>query len=130
MQLALDSLRPIQQRKAIVIFTDGMDWHSEQSTFESTIRDLDESGVIVYPIRFETRADTERIARQQDAASNGVGLPTGSIIPGRTGGGTATTFPSGEGTRTPTMPRSPYPVDPVGIIFGRRNSRAADHVSN
>jgi Mg-chelatase subunit ChlD len=120
-QLALDSLRPIQQRKAIVIFTDGMDWHSEQSTFESTIRDLDESGVIVYPIRFETRADTERIARQQDAASNGVGLPTGSIIPGRTGGGTATTFPSGEGTRTPTMPRSPYPVDPVGIIFGRRN---------
>jgi hypothetical protein len=28
-QLALDSLRPIQQRKAIVVFTDGMDWHSE-----------------------------------------------------------------------------------------------------
>ena len=119
-QLALDSLRPIQQRKAIVIFTDGMDWHSDQSTFESTMHNLDESGVIVYPIRFETRADTERIARQQDAATNGVGLPTRSIIPGRTGGGTPSTFPGEEGTRTPTMPRSPYPVDPVGIIFGRR----------
>ena len=63
-QLALNSLRLLQQRKAIVIFTDGMDWHSQESTYEGTIRDLDESGVIVYPIRFETRADTERMARQ------------------------------------------------------------------
>lgn len=119
-QLALNSLRPIRQRKAIVIFTDGMDWHSEGSTFESTLRDLDESGVIVYPIRFDTRADTERLARQQDARSNGVNLPTRSIIPGRTGGGTPTTFPSDEGTQTPTPPRSNLPIDPIGILMGRR----------
>jgi VWFA-related protein len=119
-QLALDSLRPIQQRKAIVLFTDGMDWHSEQYSFESTVRNLDESGVIVYPIRFDTRAETERLARQQDAATNGVGLPTRSVIPGRTSGGTPTTFPSDEGTQTPAPPRSPLPVDPIGIIFGRR----------
>src|SRR5215510_605336 len=120
-QLALDSLRPIQQRKAIVIFTDGMDWHSESSTFESTIRDLDESGVIVYPIRFETRAETEKLARQQDAAANGVGLPTRSVINQRTGGGRPTTFPSEEGSPAPAPPRSNLPVDPIGIIFGRRN---------
>lgn len=121
-QLALDSLRPIQQRKAIVIFTDGMDWHSEQSSFDSTIRNLDESGVIVYPIRFDTRVETERIARQQDAATNGVGLPTRSVIPGRTSGGTGTptTFPSDEGSPAPATPRSTLPVDPIGIIFGRR----------
>ncbi len=117
-QLALNSLRPIQQRKAIVIFTDGMDWHSISSTFESTVRDLDESGVIVYPIRFDTRADTERLAREQDGRTNGVGLPTRSVIPG-TSGGTPTTFPSDDGTRTPTTPRSNLPVDPIGIIFGR-----------
>jgi VWFA-related protein len=121
-QLALDSLRPIQQRKAIVIFTDGMDWHSDSSSFDSTLRDLDESGVIVYPIRFDTRADTEALARQQDGATNGVALPTRSVIQGRTGGGTPTTFPSDEGTRSPAPPRSNYPVDPVGIIFGRRTS--------
>ncbi|HWP56182.1 MAG TPA: VWA domain-containing protein [Pyrinomonadaceae bacterium] len=120
-QLALDSLRPIQQRKAIVIFTDGMDWHSEQYSFESTMRNLDESGVIVYPIRFDTRVETERLARQQDAATNGVGLPTRSAIPGRTGGsGTPTTFPGDEGSPAPPMPRTPLPVDPIGIIFGRR----------
>jgi VWFA-related protein len=68
-QLALDSLRPIQQRKAIVLFSDGGDAYSQRSSAESTVRDLDESGVIVYPIRFETRADTEKL--QQDAAVNG-----------------------------------------------------------
>lgn len=73
-QLALDSLRPIQQRKAIVLFSDGGDWHSKQSSFDSTVWDLDESGVIVYPLRFDTRADSER--RQQDAATNGR-LPRG-----------------------------------------------------
>lgn len=119
-QLALDSLRPIQQRKAIVIFTDGMDWHSEQYTFESTLRDLDESGVITYPIRFDTRAETEKLARQQDAATNGVGLPTRSSIPIRTGGGTPTTFPGGEDSPVPSTPRSTLPIDPIGIIFGRR----------
>ena len=41
-QMALDALRPIGQRKAIVIFTDGMDWHSESSTFDNTLHDVDE----------------------------------------------------------------------------------------
>jgi Ca-activated chloride channel homolog len=68
-QLALDSLRPIQQRKAIVLFSDGGDAYSKQSTFESTVWDLDESGVIVYPIRFDTRAETER--QEQAAAAIG-----------------------------------------------------------
>jgi VWFA-related protein len=122
-QLALNSLRPIQQRKAIVIFTDGMDWHSESSTFESTLRDLDESGVIVYPIRFETRAETEKIARQQDAATNGASLPTSSVIRTRNGG-TPTTFPTEEPSTVPAMPRRslPIPVDPTSIIFGRRTT--------
>lgn len=121
-QLALDSLRRIQTRKAIVIFTDGADWHSLSSSFESTLRDLDESGVIIYPIRFETRADAERIAREQDAAQNGVGLPTSSVIRTRTGG-TPTTFPTEEPSTVPEMPRRSLPIpDPTSIIFGRRSS--------
>jgi VWFA-related protein len=74
-QLALDSLRPIQQRKAIVLLSDGGDAYSKQSSFGSTLRDLDESGVIVYPIRFDTRVDTERLNQQQDPANNGVRMP-------------------------------------------------------
>lgn len=72
-QLALDSLQPIQQRRAIVLFSDGGDATSKQSSFESTVRSLDESGVIVYPIRFDTRAEAER--RQQAAGPNRIRPP-------------------------------------------------------
>jgi hypothetical protein len=120
-QYALDSIRPSQRRKAIVIFSDGMDWHSQSSTFEGTIRDLDESGVIVYPIRFDTRADTERLARQQEAESNGVGLPTsGSILRLPTGSGTGTTFPGSDQSSIPQMPRGSLPLPNPNVIFGRQ----------
>ncbi len=119
-QFALDSLRPLQRRKAIVIFTDGADWHSQSATYEATIHDLDESGVIVYPIRFDTRAETERLARQQEAASNGVGLPTSSILRLPTGGGTPSTFPGSDPSSAPTMPRGSLPIPPPSIIFGPR----------
>ncbi|HYW70344.1 MAG TPA: VWA domain-containing protein, partial [Pyrinomonadaceae bacterium] len=119
-QLALNQLRPIQQRKAIVIFTDGMDWHSDGSTFEGTIRDLDESGVIVYPIRFDTRADTERLARQQEAESSGVGLPTSGVLRMPTSGGTPTTFPGDDSSSVPKMPRGQLPLPNPNVIFGRQ----------
>jgi hypothetical protein len=94
----LNSLRPITGRRAIVIFTDGVDWHSDSETFDGTLKNLDELGVIVYPIRFDTRADTERLLRDQDAQTNGVGLPTSDVIRG-TGSKpntTPPTFPGGE----------------------------------
>jgi VWFA-related protein len=119
-QLALDSLRPIQQRKAIVIFTDGMDWHSDSATYDATIRDLDESGVIVYPIRFDTRADTERLARQQEAQSNGSGLPTSSILRQPPAGTTPTTFPGDEQIPVGPQKRGSLPIPSPSIIFGRQ----------
>jgi len=129
-QLALNSLRPIQGRKAIVVFTDGVDWHSETSSFNSTVKDLDESGVIVYPIRFDTRAETERLAREQDAASNGVGLPTGngSIIRTPPLGTTPTTFPSEDPFPVPDQKRttSTLPLPDPRVIFGRRQTVPPD----
>src|SRR6185295_8605771 len=77
MELALNTIRRIQGRKAIVLFTDGMDWHSDKATFNSTARWLDEEGVVVYPIRYDTRAPTERLAREQ---ANEPQLPTISVI--------------------------------------------------
>ncbi len=121
-QMALDVLRPIQERKAIVIFTDGVDWHSESSTFESTIHDLDESGIIVYPIRFDTRVETERLARKQQQETNGGSLPTSDIIRQPPNGTTPTTFPSDEPFPTKGIPRSPLPIPPPSVIFGRGNS--------
>ncbi|HEY6805941.1 MAG TPA: VWA domain-containing protein [Pyrinomonadaceae bacterium] len=93
MTTALNSLRTIKGRKAIVIFTDGVDWHSEDSTYEGTIRWLDEEGVIVYPIRYDTRAATERIAREQ-ANEISPQLPTTDVLRAPPSGTTAPTFPS------------------------------------
>jgi len=118
MQLALDVLRPVQQRKAIVIFTDGMDWHSDRSTFEGTVHDLDESGVIIYPIRFDTRVETERLARKQAEEQNGSQLPTSSILRAPSGT-TPTTFPGDDPSPVPTMKREPLPIPPLAVILGR-----------
>ena len=100
----LNSLRPITGRRAIVIFTDGVDWHSDSSTFEGTLKNLDELGVIVYPIRFDTRAETERLLREQDAQTNGVGLPTSDVIRGSGKAPTTTppTFPGGDPDSVPS----------------------------
>ena len=119
-QLSLNALRPINQRKALVIFTDGVDWHSESATFEATIHDLDESGVIVYPIRFDTRAETERIARQQQGEQGGVALPTSSVIRQPPSGTTPTTFPSDE--ESPIKTSRPRSTSPIEDILNRRRN--------
>jgi len=90
---ALTSLRSIKGRRAIVAFTDGVDWHSESATYDGTIRWLDEEGVIVYPIRYDTRVDTERIAREQ-ADGMSPTLPTIDVLRAPPSGTTPTTFPS------------------------------------
>lgn len=93
--LALDSIRKIRGRKAIVLFSDGMDWHSDSATFDGTIRWLDEEGVTVYPIRYDTRATTERLAREQ-AGQITPQLPTIDVVRAPPSGTTAPTFPGGD----------------------------------
>ncbi len=99
--LALNAIRSIQGRKAIVVFSDGVDYHSDRATFDDTLRGLDEEGVIVYPIRYDTREQTERIARDQ---ANDVGrqLPTIGVIRTPAPGTTAPTFPSDDPDTVPT----------------------------
>ena len=48
-------LRRIEGRKAIVLFTDGVDTTSRRADFESTIRDAEETDTLIYPIRYNTQ---------------------------------------------------------------------------
>ena len=108
-ELALNTIRKIRGRKAIVIFTDGMDWHSDNATYEGTLRGLDEEGVVFYPIRYETRATTERLAREQ--SSGGSTLPTIDVIRNPAPSGTTpTTFPSEDPIPTSGTPRKTGPL--------------------
>lgn len=123
-ELALNTVRRIQGRKAIVIFTDGMDWHSDRATFDGTLRYLDEEGVIVYPIRYDTRATTEALARQQSEQITPT-LPTIDVVRAPPSGTTAPTFPSDEPIPTTGSRRSgPFGLPlPEEVMRRRRDTR-------
>jgi hypothetical protein len=121
-ELAINSLRKIRGRRAIVLFSDGMDWYSDKATFEGTVRYLDEEGIVVYPIRYDTRATTERLAREQSDHSEP--LPTLEVIrKAPPSGTTAPTFPGGEGVPTSGSARKTGPFGlplPEDIMRRRR----------
>ena len=131
MTMALSNFRNIQGRKAIVIFTDGVDWFSSESTFDGTIRWLDEEGVIVYPIRYDTRATTEAIAREQSGQS-GPQLPTIDVLRPAPGGTTPPTFPGGDsvptmGTKSKT---GPFGLPSADEILRRRREEERNRDPN
>lgn len=105
MELAIDSFRKIQGRKAIVIFTDGVDSYSDRSTYDRNRKALEEAGIIVYPIRYDTRAELEARIRQQQ--QGGASIDLGSILTGGGVGGTPSTFPGGTVPQIPSGGGSP-----------------------
>jgi VWFA-related protein len=58
--LAVDRLEQIQGRKAIVLFTDGVDTSSRRANYQNTIEKVEESGALVYPIKYDTELDYGR----------------------------------------------------------------------
>ena len=52
----VDRLETIEGRKAIVLFTDGVDTSSRRANFLNTLAKVEESGALVYPIKYDTEA--------------------------------------------------------------------------
>src|SRR5205814_1099293 len=52
-----ERLNRIKGRKAIVLFTDGVDTDSRLATDRSTLSRVEESGVLVYPIQYDTEGN-------------------------------------------------------------------------
>lgn len=132
-EMALNTIRRINGRKAIVLFSDGMDWHSDSATFEGTVRSLDEEGVVVYPIRYETRATTEALAREQSDTITPT-LPTiGVIRQPPPSGTTPPTFPGDDGSSIPTSgsPKTgPWGLPTAGEILRRRREEERNRYPN
>jgi Ca-activated chloride channel homolog len=55
----VDRLEQIQGRKAVVLFTDGVDTASRRANFQNTIDKVEESGALVYPIKYDTENDQQ-----------------------------------------------------------------------
>lgn len=50
-------LARIEGRKAVVLFTDGVDTTSRRASIQSTLADVEESEALIYPIRYNTQRD-------------------------------------------------------------------------
>ncbi len=47
-------LKQIGGRKAVVLFTDGVDTTSYRASYQTTVRDAEETDALIYPIRYDT----------------------------------------------------------------------------
>lgn len=110
---AVSALTPVRRdRRAIVFFTDGVDRTSHASRYEENLRQVEESGIIVYPIRYDTRADVEALIREQQKSGQ---VPDIGVILKRPPTTTPPTTPGGDspvpegGGRLPTG----IPIPPV-----------------
>jgi VWFA-related protein len=78
-QVVRQKLKSISGRKAVVLFTDGVDTTSGQATYESTIREVQESDAAVYCVAYDTSGGVM-------GGPGGIRLP-GGVIFGIPGGG-------------------------------------------
>ena len=56
-QVINQQLNRVEGRKAIVLFTDGVDTTSKHGTYESTLRDAEELDALIYPVEYDTYSD-------------------------------------------------------------------------
>jgi VWFA-related protein len=62
-----ERLNKIKGRKAIVLFTDGVDTSSQQATYQGTLRQVEELDALIYPIQY----DTSDYLKAMQGAGNG-----------------------------------------------------------
>ena len=130
-------LRPRQERKAMVLFTDGVDTASPTSTRGETIELAKEADTLIYPIFFDTRYDRGRMSRNPRPpvrrGGGTIGVPTGGGQVGLPTGGGQVGLPTGGGrvglpvpSRRPTSRRLPPPTRsprfPTGVGLGRTDA--------
>ncbi len=129
MRVALQNLARVKGRKAIVLFSDGVDYRSFDTRFDDNIRMLEEAGVIVYPIRYDTRWETEAMARQQQAQGGSVVMA--DIIKTPPSGTTPTTVPGETRIPSPSSTNRGGILDRIRtnppVITGRRDDRYPDN---
>ncbi len=68
-----ERLSKIKGRKAIVLFTDGVDTSSQQASYQSTLRQVEELDALIYPIQYDT---TDYLNAMQGAGNSTVTVTT------------------------------------------------------
>jgi Ca-activated chloride channel homolog len=76
-----EKLKKRRGRKAMVLFTDGVDTTSPTSSASETIELAKEADVVIYPIYFDTSRDVERYSRSSSPFPTGRTPGTGPQLP-------------------------------------------------
>ena len=63
---ALEQLRNLEGRRAVILFSDGVDMRSIEASSEGTTRLAEEISAVIYVVRFDTRWWIEAAARRQE----------------------------------------------------------------
>lgn len=123
---SLELLRNVEGRRAVVLFSDGVDMRSIEATAQGTARLAEEVGAVIYVVRFDTRWWIESAARKQESEHPKSKTPfdiDGRIpLPPDFGGPDPTTT----GIPKPNAPRieiGERPRPPVVYDPGREGSR-------
>lgn len=93
-------MRSIKGRKAIVLFTDGVDTTSRLSNDLDNLRDAMELDSLIYPVKYDTYADVQAMKRN----------PTMNIPPGLPVPDSSTRIPTGTPGTMPTQLPFPFPM--------------------
>ncbi len=76
-EYAMERMQKVNGRKAIVLFTDGVDTTSKRTNSSQTVRDAEETDTLIYPIRYDTFSDM----------NSGSSTPTTTTPTNNSGGG-------------------------------------------
>jgi Ca-activated chloride channel homolog len=116
-------LRRIEGRKAIILFTDGVDTTSRRAHDRNNLDDAMELDALIYPIRYDTFADVQSMKNKSILVSNPIPIP----------GSTPTPFPippilgtpSSQGTTPEEYKRAEEYLDQLALRTGGRMYPAA-----
>jgi Mg-chelatase subunit ChlD len=86
-QVINEQLNRVEGRKAIVLFTDGVDTTSKHASYESTVRDAEELDALIYPVEYDTFSDMGGSSWPGSGGSRRGGGGSGGGYPGGNGGG-------------------------------------------
>jgi VWFA-related protein len=79
-------LSRVPGRKAVVLFTDGVDTTSENASYDSTVMDVQELDALIYPVQYNTAMDMGQVVMVPQVTIDVFGQILGGIFGGGRGG--------------------------------------------
>jgi Mg-chelatase subunit ChlD len=130
-QLLNQYFKRINGRKAIVLFTDGVDTTSRNGTYQTTLQDAEEMDALIYPVEYDTSSDMGIWFPGGGYPGGGSRRGGGGNYPNGGGGnypnGNSRTYPKGGGGNSPNSNGGNYPNGNSGGNYPNSNGNGRNN---